>query len=116
MDSSIESKIAEIMSDPEAMEQIQSLGKMMGLDKTNSEPARLKDSNDILGDETIGKLTQLMPLISNARKEDDTTRLLGALRPFLSEEKCRRLDNAKKILMMIKLIPALKEVGFTDLF
>ncbi len=115
MDSSIEDKLNQIMSDPEAMEQVKSLGKMLGLDA--SEPAAPAEStNDLLTPEALGKLTQLMPIINNARKDDDTTRLLAALRPFLSEEKRRRLESAKKILMIIKLFPALKEVGLPELF
>lgn len=114
MDASIENKISEIMSDPEAMEQVRSLGKMLGLNPSQPEPE--KTDEDALGDGTIGKLTSLLPIIQNARREDDTTRLLSALRPFLSDEKRKRLESAKKLLMIIKLFPALKEVGILEIF
>lgn len=116
MDESIQDKISEIMSDPEAMSQIQSLSQMLGLGGSQPALPEKKESDELFSDEALGKLTQLMPLISRARQEDDTTRLLSALRPFLSEEKCRKLDSAKRILTMIKLLPALKDVGVFELF
>jgi hypothetical protein len=100
------------MSDPEAMEQIKSLGQMLGINQEEAEP---KDESVINAD-TMGKLTQLMPIINNARGEDDTTRLLAALKPFLSEARRKRLDSARRIIMMLKLIPALKEVGLFEMF
>lgn len=117
MDGSIEEKLSEIMSDPEAMEQVRSLGKMLGLETGQVQEVKPQsEASEFFNDEAIGKLTQLMPIISEARREDDTTRLLAALRPFLSEEKRKRLENAKKIIMMIKLFPALKDGGVLDIF
>ena len=106
------------MSDPEAMSQVQSLGKMLGLGSgSNSEPppAPVENNNNNIPNEMMSKLTQIMPLFSSLRQEDDTTRLLSALRPFLSEEKRAKLKNAKRILQFMKLIPLLKESGLVDL-
>ncbi len=106
------------MSDPEAMSQVQSLGKMLGLGSgSNSEPppTPVENNNNNIPNEMMSKLTQIMPLFSRLRQEDDTTRLLSALRPFLSEEKRIKLDSAKRILQFMKLIPLLKESGLVDL-
>ena len=106
------------MSDPEAMSQVQSLGKMLGLGSgSNSEPppAPVENNNNNIPNEMMSKLTQIMPLFSRLRQEDDTTRLLSALRPFLSEEKRIKLDSAKRILQFMKLIPLLRESGLVDL-
>lgn len=118
----IQDKIAEIMSDPEALSQVQNLGKMLGIGGGSQEstpvpsPSPVQShNNDLLSGETFGKITKLMPLISQIHQEDDTTRLLGALRPFLSEEKCRKLDSAKKMIQFMKIIPLLKEGGLMDL-
>ena len=105
------------MSDPEAISQVQSLGKMLGLGSgSNSEPPTPPvENNNNIPNEMMSKLTQIMPLFSRLRQEDDTTRLLSALRPFLSEEKRIKLDSAKRILQFMKLIPLLKESGLVDL-
>ena len=112
----IQDKIAEIMADPEAMSQVQSLGKMLGLGSDESTKPEPKAEADNFSGEALGAVTKLMPLLSMANQEDDTSRLLAALRPFLSEEKCRKLDSAKRMLKIMKLLPALKEGGLFELF
>ena len=113
----IQDKIAGIMADPEALKQVQDLGKMLGLgsDEPSSPAPEVKPNIDLSG-EALGAVTKLMPLLSMANQEDDTSRLLAALRPFLSEEKCRKLDSAKRMLKIMKLLPALKEGGLFELF
>lgn len=114
----IQEAISKIMSDPEAISQVQSLGKMLGLGSgSNNEPPPppVENNNNNIPNEMMSKLTQIMPLFSRLRQEDDTTRLLSALRPFLSEEKRIKLDSAKRILQFMKLIPLLKESGLVDL-
>ena len=106
------------MSDPEAISQVQSLGKILGLGSgSNNEPppAPVENNNNNIPNEMMSKLTQIMPLFSRLRQEDDTTRLLSALRPFLSEGKRAKLDSAKRILQFMKLIPLLRESGLVDL-
>ncbi len=111
----IQDKIAEIMSDPEAMKEVQNLGKMLGISGDET-PAPAKESdNSILSDEALKGIAKIAPLLSQANKEDDTTRLLAALRPFLSEEKCRKLDSAKKMIGLMRLLPVLKSEGLFNL-
>ena len=47
--------------------------------------------------------------------EDDSTRLLRAVKPFLKEERARRVDGAIRLLSIMKILPLLKNSG-TDLF
>lgn len=111
----IQSKIAEIMADPEAMKEVQSLGKMLGLGSDEpAPPPPTPPSGAPLSTEALGAVTKLMPLLSMANQEDDTSRLLSALKPFLSAEKCRKLDSAKKMLRIMKLLPVLKEGGLLE--
>ena len=112
----IQDKIAEIMADPQALSQVQNLGKMLGLNSDEPAAAPQPETNNLISGEALGKITQLMLLLSMANQEDDTSRLLAALKPFLSEEKCRRLDSAKKMLQVMKLLPVLKDGGLFELF
>ena len=52
-----------------------------------------------------------MPLLGQAGREDDSTRLLRALRPLLGPERQKKVDEAMKILQMMRLLPLLKESG-----
>ncbi len=112
----IQGAISRIMSDPEAMKEVQSLGKMLGLSGSDPEPEPEPAPNIPLSGEALGAITKLVPLLNMSNEEDDTSRLLAALRPFLSEEKRRKLDSAKRMLRIMKLLPALKEGGIFDFF
>lgn len=125
------SKINEIMSDPEKLKEIQNLGKMMGLNtdedsnsnNTNNQnvlpmnsPNKSQNNNSLgpLGDfggidpSIIGKLA---PIFSSINKEDDTTRLFDAMIPFLSEERREKLQKIRKMMVIMKLLPNIKNLG-----
>ena len=61
--------------------------------------------------EMLGMVTKLGPLLSQVNQESDSTRLLKALRPLLSGERQKKVDEAMKILQMMRLLPLLKESG-----
>lgn len=120
----LSSKISEILSDPQAIEQIKGLGEMLGMNNTSSAPIHKEESSksdnmlsNMLGGVSpsmLSMMTKLAPLMSDLNKEDDTTRLLFALRPFLSDERKKKLDEASKILKMMKLLPLVKDIGIFD--
>ncbi len=64
-----------------------------------------------IGPEMLGMVTKLAPLLSQVNREDDSTRLLRALRPLLSSSRQKKVDEAMKILQMMRLLPLLKESG-----
>ncbi len=122
----LSSKISGILSDPQAMEQIKGLGEMLGLSNNDAqlplhkEEKKDKDENviqGIFGDSSpdmLNAFSKLLPMMSSLKKEDDTTRLLSALRPFLSETRRKKLDEASKLIRIMKLLPMIKDVGILD--
>ncbi|MDD6225232.1 MAG: hypothetical protein PUB41_03120 [bacterium] len=121
----LQSKISQIMSDPEAVEQIRSLGNMLGLSQNSqntavnppkpsppiSENRAQNQQLSALNGDTLSGIAKMMPVLSSMKQEDEATRLLSALRPFLSEEKQKKLDEAKKMLRFLKVLPLLKNGG-----
>ena len=112
------SKINQIMSDPEKMKEIQNLGMMMGLNTDNSpsppkKPEPPKQSNPFgeLGGIDPSIIGKLAPILTSVNREDDTTRLLDAMAPFLSAERLEKLDKIKKMLVIIRLLPNIKNLG-----
>ena len=112
----IQDKISKIMSDPQAMSEVQKLGRMLGLAPDSPPQPEPENNQASIPPELLSKIGSLMPALSSFNQEDDTSRLLMALRPFLGEEKRRRLDTAKRMLQILKLLPVLKEGGLFDLF
>lgn len=120
-------QINEILSDPSQMQQLQGVLSSLGLGTppaANSTPAPQPPppsppaANPLgtlagLGDnaQMLGMMTKLAPLFGQINREDDSTRLLRALRPLLGAERQKKVDEAMKILQMMRLLPLLKESG-----
>lgn len=56
----------------------------------------------------------LGPLMGIMGQEDDSTRLLAALKPLLSPPRQKKIDEAMKMLRMIKMLPLLRSSGLLD--
>ena len=59
----------------------------------------------------LNTVMKIAPLLGRINQEDDNTRLLHALRPLLKSERQKKLDEAIKIMRMLKFLPLLKEQG-----
>lgn len=110
----IENKINEILSNPESMSEIMNIAKSLGFNTDNTEPPKKESkeakSPDIQGD-MISAVTKIAPLLSEAKKDDDSTRLLKALKPLLSKPRQDKVDSAIKIIGLLRLMPILRESG-----
>ncbi len=116
-------KIGSILSDPSMMEQIKSLGSMLGVSEPQAQQPMSQKAPEpappqiggFLGTnsfspEMIGMFMKFAPLISSMNEENDSTRLLYALRPFLSEKRQSRIDGSVHLLNLMRVLPMLKEV------
>ena len=112
----LNSKLSSILSDPGAMRELASLASSLGLDSPgvhNSPEPPAPAAGD--SSSALSMMSGLMPLLGSLKAEDDTTRLLDAIRPFLSEERRQKLDKAKKILRIMRLMPMMRELDIFDL-
>lgn len=117
----ISNKISEILSDPSALEQIKALGGML----LNGEGASVPPAEDeasgtapsgmpSFSPEMMQMFMKIMPLLSSFKTEDDNTKLLSALRPFMSEARCKKIDEAIKMMQIMKIAPLLKSGGLFE--
>ena len=88
-------KINDILSDPKTRESLQ---EMMGV--SNSQ----KSSIDAFSPENIRRISQLM-----TDGSDPKINLLYALKPYMSPQRERQIDNAIKMLRMTKLTGVFKD-------
>lgn len=116
-------KISELLSDPGTLQQIMSLTSMLGGDseettnalpppQKNEPPPQEEEETSLLSGDMMQTMLRLAPLLGNLNQEDDTSRLLQSLRPFLSEGRREKLDQANKILQLLKILPVIKELNF----
>lgn len=115
-------KLMSMMNDPEIMSKIQGLSGLLSQGNHEEPPRPPKEETPAKADaspfpmEMMGTVMKLMPLMNSFREDDETTRLLKALRPFLSEERRKKLDEAIRLMRIMKLIPLLKGSDMFDLF
>ena len=133
-------KISELLADPQTLAQIKDLAGMFqqgGAGASAGAPSSAVSSaapavssapvvSSAIGSGTgmtdgfpdaamLGMVKRLAPLLHSFREEDESTRLLQALKPFMHEERAKRIDGAIRLLHMMKLLPLLKGTGL-DLF
>lgn len=107
----LSAKLSGILNDPAAMREIAALASSLGADTAGAQPAPAPPADS----GGLGAMSALMPLLGSFKAEDDTTRLLDAIRPFLSEERRQKLDKAKKLIRIMRLLPMLRELDILGL-
>ena len=103
-----EDKLNEILSSPQAMEQIMSLANSLSAELGGTqEGSEAQPAQPLPALPDAALLNRLMPLLSVYQQgEDDKTRLLEALRPFLREERAGKLEQAIRITRLSRVIKA----------
>lgn len=110
-------KLTELLSDEESMRQIKELAEMLSKGDTDGAAEEEKapeqspettDSGDMPDIETMIKLTSLMGKLNES---DESTGLLLALKPHLSEKRRQRVDKAVKMLRLMAVFETAKESG-----
>ncbi|MDD5952846.1 MAG: hypothetical protein PUC32_04240 [Oscillospiraceae bacterium] len=134
-------KLNELLNDPKTMQQVSALAGMLNANPPQSapkqesppqnsggtglaNPAALNALAGLLGQqsnaptpppqqnqELMQTVLQIVPMLNSFQQEDDGTRLLRSLRPLLSAERQRKLDEATKIMKVFRLLPLLKSKG-----
>lgn len=132
-------KLNELLNSPDAMARIQNLAGMLEQNQGDSAPSPVSSrqqpeggnlgalasllsglgnssgeatsSSSIPEAGTLQMVTRLAPLLTAARQEDDHIRLLRALRPLLGKERQKKLDEAIRILQLLRMLPLLRQTG-----
>lgn len=116
----LSSMLGDFLKNPENMEKIRSLTGMLGGGAAPppapaSPPAVPPSEPDNrpagLDTDSMQLVMKLAPMLSRFRQEDDSTRLLRALRPFLNEEKRKKLDEAIRLMQLVRMIPFIRSSG-----
>jgi hypothetical protein len=120
-------KINELLSDPESMEKIKNLASMFASTSGGGGAAPSEqeshdegkggggvDSGFPFDPQMLMKLKSAMDLM---RKDDPRVDFLAALKPNLSDDRRKKVDEAIHILRLLSLMPMLREQGiFENIF
>lgn len=64
----------------------------------------------------LNTLMMMQKAVSMMGQEDKNTELLRALKPHFSPERAKKVDDAIRIMQLIRLLPVAKELGIFDSF
>ena len=114
----LSSMINNVLNDPEAMSKIQSIAQSLNLggegDSGKSRNSGNNQNTNMNSDsggagldaESILGITRAVKTLSC---DNESIQLLKALKPFFSEKRAKKVDDAIKIMGLLKLLPILKE-------
>lgn len=104
---SLEDNLNQLLSDPNAMEQIFSLAGKLGMSSepeaeeqplSEREPEAAELSQPLFGAEGLGGLGKLLEIFQGSQQTaQEANALLDALRPFLRQERQEKLDRARRL-------------------
>ncbi len=117
-------KLQELLSSPDGMQKLQGAAEQLqGILGDNTDASALLSG--LLGGAPQPKpqpsspangmdlslLSKAAPFLAAMQQEDDSAKLLKALRPYMHGERQQRLDEAIEILKWLRLATMLKEQG-----
>lgn len=106
----LESKISDILSDPDAMAGILSMAKSLGLGAPEPEETPESSETDCGLSDTVSGL-----LSAAGHLNGKQTALLQALRPFLKESRRKKIDRAIQAARISRIAGyAIKNLGQSD--
>ncbi len=81
-------------------------------DSSDTEQEHNSDENGgLFGDLDPNMLLTIMSLFESMNKQDDSEKLLLALKPLLREENRAKIDTAVKFMKLFSLLPLIKDSG-----
>ncbi len=102
-------KISELLGSPDGVQKLQAAAASLGMLTDNkTEPSAQPVSAMLLSGGDLEVLQRLVPLVSGFKQDSQDTVLLKAIRPYLQDERQRRVDDAVKIMHMLKVLPNFK--------
>ncbi len=111
-------KLQSLLSDPESMQNLAELAAMLqgGGGEVSGTDSSQAGNTDAESDNSFdfSKLLLLGEIFSQMQEQDSETQLLLALKPYLSEQRSKRVDRAVKLLRLYSVFLSLKEKGLLN--
>ena len=112
MDENITNKLSQLLSSPEGLANLKSMASSLGLSGNEPEEQPKPDEPDGMNFDSFLQIGKL--LSGKDGKDNDTVRLLRAVKPHLSDERAEKADKAIKMLGLYNMLLVLKENGMLD--
>ena len=107
----LSAKISEILGSQDGIKQITEMAEKLGIDPSqinsalNNESPPQKEKQDMFDGINMETILKVQKLVSKMNSNNNDTAPLDALKPYMSPERSKRIEDAKKIMNLIQLIP-----------
>ena len=116
-------KLTRLLSSPDGMSKIQSVMAALGGEAAMGSEAAM--GGEVAAEATspppppiptetgvdMAAIAKILPLLGNLNQENEDTRLLAALRPYLHGSRAEKLEESMRLMKLMKLLPLLTEGG-----
>lgn len=115
--------LSAVLSDPDAVARLRETARQLGLTQTDisdtsetpsappSSPPEAHSSSSSGVPDLMGAMGKLVPMLGKLQEDDDMSRLIHALKPFLSGSRLKKAEEADKIMAILRLVPLLRDYG-----
>ena len=110
----LEKRLEELLSDPDTLAQLSALANSLTVDgktqadEQNTDETKNEGSTKMPDLSMLSKLKDMAYMFGGGK---DDSQLLMALKPYLRSKRQDKVDEALKMLNLIKLAPLLKELN-----
>ena len=109
----ISAKISELLGTQEGMKQIIEMAQQLGIDPSQLDgilgneapPKKEKVSQDMFDGINVETLMKVQKIMNKMNSSNNESALLDALKPYMSAERSQKIDDAKRIMNLIQIIP-----------
>ncbi len=98
----IEEKLGSILNNPQMMQQIMSMAQMLGQNQEAPEPPSQPEPNPV-PELNPAALQQIISLAGQTGIDRNQKALLGALRPYLTSQRIKKLEKAMRAAKLASL-------------
>ena len=114
----ISEMIDSVLSDPESMNRLRETARQLGLENLSEKATEQTNADKTAPSGSVSDglsalapaLGRIAPLLSKLNEEDDMTRLIHALKPYLSGARLKRAEEADRIVSVMRIMPFLKQL------
>mgnify|MGYP001034315605 CR=1 FL=1 len=112
------SALGSILNNPQAMQQIMGLASQLGLGSPApaEAPPPPPPAPDLPGGLDLGALAKIAGILGSMKAHDQNVDLLLALKPHFGEKRRKKVDDAIRVMQLVRLLPQLREAGLFNLF
>ena len=109
----ISEKISELLGTQEGIRQIAEMAQQLGIDPSQLDgilggevpPKKEKPPQDMFDGINVETLLKVQQIMNKMNSNNNDTALLDALKPYMSPQRCKRIEDAKSIMKLMQIIP-----------